>query len=472
MKEYDIVIVGAGPGGYVAAFRAGQLKLKTAIVEKESLGGTCLNWGCIPTKALLRNAEVIGLLREGKTYGFGFDTATLTVDYAAAQKRSREAAARLSKGVDYLMKKNKVDVYRGVGRLADKTTVQVDGSSPEVLKAKHIIIATGAKAFSLPGVDVDGVKVLTAREALELKSLPKSMAVAGAGAIGMEFAALWNVYGVQVTVVEMMPQVLPLEDADISAEVAKQYAKAGITILTGTKIESVSTGSAGVELRVSGGQGLKDGTGAGGTGVVKADMVLMALGVKPLSGDIGLETAGVRMEKGFILVDDYMRTNVPGIYAIGDVTGKLPLAHVASAQGLVAVEAIAGKAPRPLNYSIMPKCTYGKPETAGAGLTEKQARDGGHKVKIGTFPFTANGKAIAYGETSGFVKIVTEEEYGEILGVHMVGPHVTELIAGAVGHMFLEGTSETLSKTVHPHPTLSEAVMEAAHAAEGGAIHI
>lgn len=469
MKDYDVVIIGAGPGGYVAAIRAGQSGLKTAIVERENLGGTCLNWGCIPTKALLRNAEIIGLLKEGKTFGFSFDENSLTVDYAAAQKRSREVAGKLSKGVEYLMKKNKVDVYKGTGRLKDKSTVEVTpegasaGAAVETLIGKNIIIATGSKAFSLPGLAVDGIKVLTARQALELKNLPKSIAVAGAGAIGMEFASVWNAYGVEVTVVEMMPQVLPLEDADIGGEVRKQYAKAGIKILTGTKIESIKTEGPGVELSVSGG---------GGAEAVKADLVLMALGVRPLSADMGIESAGIATEKGYITVDDMMSTNVPGVYAIGDVTGKLPLAHVASAQALVAVDHLAGKSPQPLNYTIIPKCTYGKPETASAGLTEKQAKDRGYKVKTGSFPFQVNGKAIAYGDTAGFVKIVSEEEYGEILGVHMVGPHVTEMIAGSVGFMFLEGTLDMLAKTVHPHPTLSEVIMEAAHAVEGAAIHI
>ncbi len=458
MSNYDTIVIGGGPGGYVAAIKASQLGQKTAVIEQQHLGGICLNWGCIPTKSLLRNAEVANLLKEGKTFGFSFDN--LSLDYSVAQKRSRKVSERLVKGVGFLMKKNKIDVIDGFGQLKSATEVGVNG---EVHTAKNIIIATGARARSIPGVEIDGDKLLTYRQALELTEVPQSLVVVGAGAIGMEFAHVFHSYGAEVTVVEMLPNVLPLEDEEVSQEVEKQFGRAGIKVKTGTKVEKVETGKDGVTLTVS-----KDGK----TETLTAEKVLIAIGVAPNSENIGLEAVGVKTERGFIQIDDKMATNVPGIYAIGDVTGKLALAHVASAQGLVAIEAIAGHDTRLLNYRNLPRCTYTHPEVSSVGLTEAQAREQGYNVKTGKFPFQPNGKALGINDNVGFVKIVAENKYNEVLGVHMVGPHVTELVAGPTGMIGLETTLEELAYTVHPHPTLSEVVMEAAHVALGEAIHI
>jgi dihydrolipoamide dehydrogenase len=458
MSTFDTIVIGSGPGGYVAAIKASQLGQKTAIVEKEHLGGICLNWGCIPTKALLRNAEVVNLLKEGKTFGFSFDN--LKVDYSAAQQRSRQVSQRQAKGVAFLMKKNNIEVIDGFGTLKSPTEVDVNG---EIHTVKNIIIATGARARSIPGVTIDGQKLLTAHEALEITEVPASIIVVGAGAIGMEFAHVFRSYGAEVTVVEMLPRVLPLEDEEISQEVAKQFGRNGIKVKTGAKVEKVETEGEGVTLTIS---------QNGQTETLKADKALIAIGVAPNSENMGLETVGVKTERGFIQVNEWMQTSVPNIYAIGDVTGKLPLAHVASAQALVAAEAIAGHETRPLNYINMPRCTYCYPEVGSVGLTEAQAKEKGYDVKTGKFPFMPNGKAVGLAENVGFIKIVAESKYNEVLGVHMVGPHVTELLAGPTGMIGLETTLEELAHTVHPHPTLSEVVMEAAHVALGEAIHI
>ncbi len=458
MSNYDTIVIGGGPGGYVAAIKASQLGQKTAVIEKEHLGGICLNWGCIPTKSLLRNAEIVNLLKEGKTFGFSFEN--LTVDYSVAQKRSRKVSQRLVKGVGFLMKKNNIEVIEGVGKLKSAGEVEVNG---EVHTAKSIIIATGARARSIPGVEIDGDKLLTYHQALELLEVPKSIVVVGAGAIGMEFAHIFHSYGAKVTVVEMLPNVLPLEDEEIGQEVEKQFGRAGITVKTGTKVDKVETGDAGVKLSL---------TKNGQTETLQAEKALIAIGVAPNSENLGLESVGVKTERGFIQIDDKMATNVPGIYAIGDVTGKLALAHVASAQGIAAAEAIAGHTPRPFNYRNMPRCTFTHPEVSSVGLTEAQAREQGYDVKVGKFPFQPNGKALGLDDNIGFVKIVAENKYNEVLGVHMVGPHVTELVAGPTGMIGLETTLEELAHTVHPHPTLSEVVMEAAHVALGQAIHI
>jgi dihydrolipoamide dehydrogenase len=458
MSDYDTLIIGGGPGGYVAAIKASQLGQKTAVIEKEHLGGICLNWGCIPTKALLRNAEVINLLQQGSIYGFSFDN--LNIDYSAAQKRSRQVSERLVKGVTYLLRKNKVEVISGYGKLAGPGQVEVEGQRHT---AKNIIIASGARARSLPGLTIDGDKLLTYHHALQLTELPTSIIIVGAGAIGMEFAQVFHSYGSEVTVVEMLPRVLPLEDEEISLEMEKQVSRVGIKIKTGSRVKEVETDEEGVAITVS---------RAGQTERLTAKKALIAIGVAPNSDNLGLETAGVRTERGFIQIDDRMQTNVPGIYAIGDVTGKLALAHVASAQALVAAEAIAGGEPHPLKYHNMPRCTYTHPEVASVGLSESQAREQGHPVKVGKFPFQANGKALGLAESDGFVKIVSDTKYNELLGVHMIGPHVTELLAGPTGMIGLETTLEELAHTVHPHPTLSEAVMEAAHLTLGQAIHI
>jgi dihydrolipoamide dehydrogenase len=463
MANYDVVIIGGGPGGYVAAIRARQLGLKTALVEREHLGGVCLNWGCIPTKALLHNAEVIHLLDEGKTYGFSFDKDSLSVDYAVAHKRSRQVSERLVRGVGFLMRKNEVDVVEASGSL--KSASEVALSTGDTLSTQHVILATGARARSIPGVEIDGERLISARHALELTEVPGSIAVIGAGAIGVEFAHVWRAYGADVTILEMLPSVLPLEDADVSQEMAKALAKQGIKVRTNTKVErvDVSGGGPGLTLSVS-----EDGQ----TETIPAEKALVAIGVQPNSENLGLEAAGVKTEQGWIIVDETMRTNLPSVYAIGDVTGNMPLAHVASAQGIVAVETIAGLEPETLVYANIPRCTYASPEVASVGLTEAQAREEGHDVKVGQFPFQANGKALAINDYAGFVKIVSESQYDQILGVHMIGPHVTDMIAEATGMIRLETTTEELAHTVHPHPTLSEAVMEAAHVVLGQEIHI
>jgi dihydrolipoamide dehydrogenase len=463
MANYDVAIIGGGPGGYVAAIRARQLGLKTALVEREHLGGVCLNWGCIPTKALLYNAEVIHLLDEGKTYGFSFDKSTLSVDYATAQKRSRQVSGRLVKGVQFLMKKNEVEVFEAAGSLKSATEVAL--STGETLSASHIILATGARARSIPGVEIDGDRLIDARHALELTEVPRSIAVIGAGAIGVEFAHVWRTYGADVTLLEMLPSVLPLEDADVGQEMAKALSKQGINVHTSTKVEKVdlASESSGLTLTIS---------SDGQTQTIPAEKALMAIGVQPNSENLGLETVGVQSDRGWITVDEMMRTNLPSVYAIGDVTGVMPLAHVASAQALVAVESIAGMEPEALVYANMPRCTYASPEVASVGLTEAQAGEQGYDVQVGQFPFRANGKALAINDYEGFVKIVSDARYDQILGVHMIGPHVTDMIAEATGMMRLETTTEELARTVHPHPTLSEAVMEAAHAVLGQPIHI
>jgi dihydrolipoamide dehydrogenase len=462
MPSYDLIVVGGGPGGYVAAIRARQLGLKTAVVEREHMGGICLNWGCIPTKALLHNAEVVRLLGEGKTYGFSFDSASLTIDYAVAQKRSRQVSARLVKGVNFLMKKNAVDVFEASGTL--KSATEVELSSGETLSAKHIILATGARARSIPGVEIDGEHVIHYHHALELTELPKSIVVIGAGAIGTEFAYVWRSYGVDVTMVEMLPTMLPLEDADVGTEMGKAFKRLGVKVHTKAKVDKVeSQPGSSVAVTVS-----TDGQ----VQTITADKALMAIGVQPNSENLGLEKVGVALNRGWVQVDECMRTNVPSVYAIGDVTGKMPLAHVASAQGILAVEAIAGLNPQPLVYPDLPRCTYASPEVASVGLTEAQAREQGYDVKVGQFPFRANGKALAIDDYEGFVKIVSEAKYDEVLGVHMIGPHVTDMIAEATGMIRLETTTEELARTVHPHPTLSEVVMEAAHVVLGHPIQI
>lgn len=458
MSNYDTIVIGGGPGGYVAAIKASQLGQKTAVVEKEHMGGICLNWGCIPTKSLLRNTEVINLLRKGKTFGFSFDN--LSVDYSVAQKRSRQVSQRLVKGIGFLMKKNNIDVIEGTGKLRSKAEVEVNG---DVHNAKNIVIATGSRARSIPGVEIDGDRLMSYRHALELAEVPASLLIVGAGAIGMEFAHIFHSYGAEVTVVEMLPRVLPTEDEEISQEVEKQFKRAGLKIKTGAKVEKVETNKKGVTISLS-----QDGQ----TETLQTGRALIAIGVAPNSENLGLEAVGVKTERGYIQINDKMETNVPGIYAIGDVTGKLALAHVASAQGMVAAETIAGHKIHPLDYRKMPRCTYTHPEVASVGLTEAQAREQGYDVRIGKFPFQANGKALGLADNSGFVKIVSENKYNEILGVFMVGPHVTEMLAGPTGMIGLESTLEELAHTVHPHPTLSEVIMEAAHVALGQAIHI
>lgn len=466
-QNYDVVVIGAGPGGYVAAIRAAQLGLKTAIVDKRWLGGVCLNVGCIPSKSLLKNADVAETLRErSKEFGFSFEN--LTLDYSVAVKRSRQASDRLVRGVGFLMRKNKIDVHMGTGFITAKDTVQVtdkDGKKTD-LKAKNIIIATGARTFVIPGVTIDGEKVVTYMEAILQEKLPKSAIIIGAGAIGVEFATIWSAYGADVTIVEMLPRLLPLEDEESSAELTKAYQKRGIQIMTSHRVLGVETTETGVRVRVSAGEGQPE-------KVLEAEQALIAIGFRPNTENLGLEGVGVKLtQRGFIEIDDRMATNVPGIYAIGDVTGQLLLAHVASAQGVVAAENIAGVETVKLNYRMMPRATYSHPQVASFGYTEAEAKELGYDVKVGRFPFQANGKALGLGDYAGFAKIITDAKYGEILGAHLVGPDVSELLPELTLAQRTELTVAEIARNVHAHPTLSEVLMEAAEDAEGHAINI
>lgn len=471
--QYDVVVVGSGPGGYVAAIRAAQLGLKTAIVERENLGGVCLNWGCIPTKALIHNAEILEELHNAADYGFSFDN--LKVDFGKAVKRSRDIVSRQTKGVGFLMKKNKIEVIEGHGVFVDSHTLQVTPSEfkPEVkeqrITAANFIIATGARARSLPGTQIDGDRIIQYRDAIVLKEVPKKLIVVGSGAIGMEFSYVYSTYGAEVTVVEMLDQILPLEDAEVAAEVQKVFSKRGVTMLTSTRTEKVEIGADGVTVTV---KNLKTDQ----VQTLTADKVLMAIGVQPNTDSLGLDAAGVKMEKrGFIEIDEVMRTNVPHIYAIGDCTGKLALAHVASAMAIVAAETIAGAPTLPIpadRYIFMPRATYCDPQVASLGYTEAQAKEKGFEVKVGKFPFMPNGKAQALNAKVGFVKIIADAKYGEILGAHLVGPGVTELLPELSLAQMMEITPAEIARNVHAHPTLSEVLMEAAHAVEGHPIHM
>jgi dihydrolipoamide dehydrogenase len=464
MSEYDVIVLGAGPGGYVCAIRASQLGLKTAIVEKEWLGGVCLNVGCIPSKALLRNAEIAHILRErGKDFGFSFEN--LQLDFSAAVKRSRQVSERLVKGVGFLMRKNKIDVHMGAGKLTGRDTISVtdkDGKTTE-LKGKNIVIAAGSSSTVPSGWEVDGKHILTYMEAILQEKRPESAIIIGAGPIGVEFATIWHSYGTQVTIVEMLPHLVPLEDEEISVELEKNFKRRGINFLTGHKVEGLTAEDQGVQVKVSGKDGEK---------TLEAEQALIAIGFKPNTKDLGLEEAGVKLtERGFIEIDERMATNIPGIWAVGDITGKLLLAHVGSAQGIVCAENIAGAETVVLNYEMMPRATYCQPQVASFGITESQAKERGFDVKVGKFLFQPNGKALGLGEPAGFVKIVTDSRYGEILGAHLIGPEVTELLPELTLAQMMELTPAQIARNVHAHPTLSEVIMEAAHAAEGQSIH-
>jgi len=459
----SVVIIGGGPGGYVAAIRAAQLGLQVTLVEKEHLGGVCLNWGCIPTKSLLRNAEIISLLGQGKT--FGFTVEGFQADYGAAVERSRKVAARLVKGVAALMGKNSIRVVEGTGRLAgpNRVVVALNDGGETTLEADAVVVATGGRARTIPGVEVDGERVMVARDALGMRDLPGSVVIVGAGAIGVEFAHLWRTYGAEVTLVEMMDHILPLEDEEVAREVERAFQRRKVRVLTSTRVEGIEATADGVRVRVRRGDEEE---------VLEAERALIAIGIRPNSEGLGLEEAGVEMDRGWVVVDERMRTSVPGIWAIGDVTGKLPLAHVASAQGIVAAEDIAGESPAPLDYGAMPRCTYCHPQVASFGLTEAEAREQGYDVRVGRFPFLANGKALALGERSGFVKLVVDGVSGWLLGAHLVGPEVTELLPELVLARNAELLPEMIARSVHAHPTLSEVLAEAAHAVFGRAIHI
>ena len=465
MGEYEVVVIGAGPGGYVCAIRAAQLGLKTAIVDKQWLGGVCLNVGCIPSKALLKNADVAHTLRErGKEFGFSMEN--LTLDYSVAVKRSRQVSERLVKGVGFLMKKNNIDVHMGAASVRARDTVVVtdkEGKTNE-LKTKHIVVATGASVAVPPGWTIDGQKVVTYLEAILQEKLPKSVVVIGAGAIGVEFATIWHSYGVEVTIVEMLPRIIPLEDEEASEELAKALKRKKINLLPGHRVLGIQATESGVQVKVASEQGEK---------TLEAEQALVAIGFKPNGRGLGLEEVGVKLsERGAVEIDERMSTNVPGIWAVGDVTAKLMLAHVGSAQGIICAENIAGVETITLNYEMMPHATYCQPQVASFGLTEAQARERGFDVKVGRFPFQPNGKALGLGETTGWVKIVTDAKYGEILGAHLVGPEVTELLPELTLAQMMELTPHEIARNVHAHPTLSEVLMEAAHAASGQAIHI
>ncbi len=464
-ETYDVVVIGAGPAGYVAAIRAAQLGQKTAIVEKQWLGGICLNVGCIPSKSLLKNAEVAQILRErGKEFGFSFEN--LKLDYSVAVKRSRQVSDRLTKGVGFLMRKNNIAVHMGKGKLAarDKVTVtDREGKVTEIL-AKNIILATGASAIVPPAWKMDGQKVITYLEAILQEKLPKSVIIIGAGAIGMEFATVWNGYGVDVTVVEMLPHILPLEDEEAASEVAKAFTKRGVKVLAGHKVESVETTDSGVKVTVS---------TAGEVKVLEAEQTLVAIGFQPNSKGLGLEEVGVRLsERGLVEIDEKMATNVPGIWAVGDLTGKLMLAHVGTAQGIVCAENIAGAETVTLDYEMMPRATYCQPQVASFGMTEAQAKERGYAIKVGRFPFQANGKALGLADYAGWVKLIVDEKFGEILGASLVGPEVTELLPELTLAHMMELTPAEIARNVHAHPTLTETLMEAAHVAEGMGIQI
>lgn len=450
--NYDLIVIGSGPGGYVAAIRASQLGLKTAIIEKESLGGICLNWGCIPTKALLKSAQVFEYINHAEDYGI--KVAQGEVDFTSVIRRSRGVADGMSKGVQFLMKKNKIDVVMGYGKIKAKGVVTVklaDGTEQEHT-AKNIIVATGGRSRELPNLKQDGKKIIGYRQAMVLPSVPASMVVVGSGAIGIEFAYFYNTMGTKVTVVEFLDNVVPLEDEDVSKQLGRTLKKQGINIMTNSVVESVDTSGTGckVNIKAPNGEML----------VLDCDIVLSAVGITTNLENLGLETVGVKTDKGKVLVDDFYKTNVDGIFAIGDIVKGQALAHVASAEGIICVEKIAGHNPEPLNYNNIPGCTYCSPEIASVGYTEKAAKEAGYEIKVGKFPFSASGKASAAGAKDGFVKVIFDAKYGEFLGAHMIGMNVTEMIAEVVTARKLEATGHEIIKSVHPHPTMSEAVME------------
>lgn len=461
--NYDLIVIGSGPGGYVAAIRASQLGMKVAVVEREELGGICLNWGCIPTKALLKSANVFEYMKHAADYGIKLDKAE--ADFGAMVKRSRGVADGMSKGIQFLFKKNKIDILAGFGKITRDKKVEVkaaDGKST-VYTAKSIIIATGARSRELPNLKQDGKRIIGYREAMTLPEQPKSMVVVGSGAIGVEFAYFYNTIGTKVTVVEYLPNIVPVEDEEVSKQLERSFKKSGIEILTNASVESVDSSGKTLKVKVK---------TAKGEQIIECDTVLSAAGVVSNLENLGLEEAGVKTDKGKIPVNEWYQTNVPGVYAIGDVIPGPALAHVASAEGIICVEKIAGHHPEPLNYGNIPGCTYCSPEIASVGMTEKAAREAGYEIKVGKFPFSASGKASAAGAKDGFVKVIFDAKYGEWLGCHMIGANVTEMIAEAVAARKLETTGHEIIKTVHPHPTMSEAIMEAAAAAYGEVIHL
>ena len=461
--NYDVIVLGSGPGGYVTAIRASQLGMKTAVIEKESLGGVCLNWGCIPTKALLKSANVYEYINHAEDYGI--KVSSHKADFSAVVKRSRSVAEKMSGGVQFLMKKNKIDVIMGTGKVKPGKTIEATNEKGEKkdYTAKNIIIATGARSRQLPNLEQDGKQIIGYREAMVLPKMPKKMVIVGSGAIGVEFAYFYNAMGVDVTVVEYLPNIVPVEDIDVSKQLEKTFKKKGMNIMTNSSVEKVEKSSKGCEVHVKTKKGME---------TLNCDVVLSAVGIQPNIENIGLEETGIVVDAGKIVVNDYYETNIPGYYAIGDVVPGQALAHVASAEGITCVEKIAGQNPEPIDYNNIPGCTYCSPEIASVGMTEKAAIEAGYELKVGKFPFSASGKASAAGHNDGFIKLIFDAKYGELLGGHMIGANVTEMIAEIVALRKLETTGHELIKTVHPHPTMSEAVMEAAAAAYDEVIHI
>lgn len=461
-NQYDVAVLGGGPGGYVAAIRAAQLGLKTAVIEREYWGGVCLNVGCIPSKAILKNAELAHTLKHrSKEFGFSFDN--LSFDYEVAFKRSRQVSDRLVKGVGFLMKKNNIDTYDGIGQLTGANSLQIalNNGSTTNIQAKNIIIATGARPRTLPGLQFDGKRIISYKEAILSTAVPKKLVIIGGGVIGVEFAYMWSNYGTEVTIVEMMSHLLPNEEPEVSSTLEKAYKKLGVNLLLNTAVKSIEPTNNGVKIHLPDGK------------VLEADQVMLAINFQPNVENIGLDKVGVQLtDRGAIAIDEGMRTNVPHIYAVGDVATEYRLAHIASAMGLVAAETIAGVPTQQLDYRMMPRATYCVPQVASFGYTEAQAKEAGYEIKVGQFPFQVNGKALGLGERDGFIKIIADKRYGEILGAHMVGPDVTELLPELTLAHNAELTAVEIARNVHAHPTLSEALMEAAHAVEGHAIHM
>ncbi|MDA9809551.1 dihydrolipoyl dehydrogenase [Flavobacteriales bacterium] len=461
--NYDVIVLGSGPGGYVTAIRASQLGLKTAVIEKESLGGVCLNWGCIPTKALLKSANVYEYINHADDYGIKISGHK--ADFTAVVKRSRDVAEKMSGGVQFLMKKNKIDVIMGTGKVLSGKQIEVTDKDGKIdnYSGKHIIIATGARSRQLPNLVQDGKQIIGYRDAMVLPKMPKKMVIVGSGAIGVEFAYFYNAMGVDVTIVEYLPNIVPVEDIDVSKQLEKIFKKKGMNIMTNSSVENVEKSSKGCKVSVKTSKGEE---------MIECDVVLSAVGIQPNIENIGLEETGIVVDAGKIVVDEYYQTNLPGYYAIGDVVAGQALAHVASAEGITCVEKIAGHHPEPIDYNNIPGCTYCSPEIASVGMTEKAAKEAGYELKIGKFPFSASGKASAAGHNDGFIKLIFDSKYGELLGGHMIGANVTEMIAEIVALRKLETTGQELIKTIHPHPTMSEAIMEAAAAAYGEVIHM